>query len=139
VVIETNRGHQLGRLIYRGSPQPDTGIPGKVGGKQAQRVLRAPDSGILTVHASIGDRLEEGQTIFEVEGYALKAPFRGVLRGMLHPGSRVKKGQKIGDIDPRDDPSYCTTISDKSRALGGSVLEAILSVPGLRRELWGGT
>lgn len=137
VVIETNRGHHLGRLIYHGTPEPDTGVPGKVGGKQARRVLRAPESGILTAHASIGDRLEEGQTILEVEGAALKAPFKGVLRGLLHPGSRVAKGQKIGDIDPRDDPTFCTTISDKSRALGGSVLEAILSRPDLRETLPG--
>jgi xanthine dehydrogenase accessory factor len=135
-VIETNRGHNLGRVIWEGAPEPDTGVPGNVGGKKALRVLRAPDDGVLEARARIGDHLEAGQVVAEVNGIPISAPFRGVLRGLLHPGTRVRAGLKVGDVDPRDDPAYCTLVSDKSRALGGAVLEAILSQPRLRPLLW---
>lgn len=135
-VIETHRGHTLGRVYWEGSALADTGIPEEVLGRRADRVLRAPADGELITHGDIGDHFDEGQTIAEVGGIPLRAPFSGVLRGLIRPGLHVKKGLKVGDLDPRDDPVYCTMISDKSLTLGGSVLEAILSRPDLRKRLW---
>lgn len=135
-VIETNRGHMLGRVLWKGSAEADTGVPEAVGDKQAERVLRAPAEGVLQARAEIGDHLEAGQVVAEIAGIAVKAPFRGVLRGLIHPGIRVHAGQKIGDLDPRDDPRYCTLVSDKSLAIAGGVLEAILSRAELRPALW---
>jgi xanthine dehydrogenase accessory factor len=134
--IETNRGHSLGRVIWDGQPQADTGIPESVAHYRAERVLRAPADGLLTAHAQIGEHLEPGQLVAEVAGQAVQAPFQGVLRGLVYPGVHVKEGLKIGDVDPRDDPRYCRTVSDKSLAIGGGVLEAILSRPALRPHLW---
>lgn len=134
--VETNRGHRLGRVIWRGAPQSDTGIPDSVASHRAERVLRAPADGVLRAQAEICDHLEPGDLIAEIHGEAIKAPFRGVLRGLLHSGLVVQRGSKIGDLDPRDDPSYCTLVSDKSLAVGGGVLEAILSRPDLRPHLW---
>ena len=135
-VIETNRGHTLGRVYWQGSALADTGIPEQVLGIRAERVLRAPADGKLITHGDIGDHFDKGDTICEVEGIPVNAPFDGSLRGLLRSGVIVKKGLKIGDLDPRDDPRYCTLISDKSLALGGSVLEAILSQKEIRKELW---
>ena len=135
-VIETNRGHMLGRVIWQGSAEADTGVPENVGEHRTKRVLRAPVAGRLLVYVEIGDHLEPGQQVAEVAGKTVVAPFRGVLRGILHSGLLVKAGLKIGDVDPRDDPRYCTMISDKSLAIGGGVLEAILSRPELRSQLW---
>lgn len=141
-VIETNRGHQLGRVIWQGAPQPDTGLPeGLPSGKgvtlsPAGRVLRAPAEGILEARAQIGEHVEAEQVVASVSGLPIYAPFKGVLRGLLHPGLAVWPGLKVGDVDPRDDPRYCTSVSDKSLAIGGAVLEAILSRPDLRGRLW---
>ena len=135
-VIESNRGHTLGRVYWQGSALADTGIPEQVLGIRAERVLRAPADGKLIAHGDIGDHFDKGDTIAEVNDSPLKAPFNGSLRGLIRPGLIVKKGLKIGDLDPRDDPRYCTLISDKSLALGGSVLEAILSQKEIRKELW---
>jgi xanthine dehydrogenase accessory factor len=134
--IETNRGHDMGRVIWQGAPEPDTGRPEFVSTRGEERVLRAPASGPLEARAEIGDRLEEGQLIAEVEGQPLSAPFKGVLRGLIHPGSQVTKGMKIGDLDPRDDPRLCTLVSDKALAVAGGVLEAILSRRDFRTRLW---
>jgi len=134
--IETQRGHRLGRVLWQGSPQLDSGIPDSVGSHQAERVLRAPASGVLETQVEIGDHVEAGQTVAVVGGENVLAPFAGVLRGILHPGVEVSQGLKIGDIDPRDDPSYCTLVSDKSLAVAGGVMEAILSRPELRPHLW---
>lgn len=134
--VETNRGHRLGRVIWQGAPQGDTGVPDLVINRGAERVLRAPADGILRAQAQIGDHLEPGQLVAEVAGQPVRAPFRGVLRGLMHPGLSVRQGLKIGDVDPRDDPRYCTLVSDKSLAVGGGVLEAILSRPELRPHLW---
>jgi xanthine dehydrogenase accessory factor len=133
VVIETNRGHMLGRVIREGSPEADTGIPDRVGDKLEERVLRAPVDGILHVHVEIGDHLQDGDLVAEIEGQSIRAPFRGVLRGLLYPGVKVRAGVKIGDVDPRDVVRYCMMVSDKSLAIGGGVLEAILSLPELRK------
>ena len=135
-VIETNRGHSLGRVYWQGSAMADTGIPEQVLGIRAERVLRAPADGELIAHGDIGDHFDKGEIICEVDGIPLKAPFAGSLRGLIRPGLSVKKGLKIGDLDPRDDPRYCTMISDKALALGGSVLEAILSREEIRDGLW---
>ena len=135
-VIETNRGHTLGRVYWQGSAMDDTGLPEQVLGIRAERVLRAPADGTLIAHGEIGDHFDKGDVICEVDGVPLNAPFIGSLRGLIRPGLHVKQGLKIGDLDPRDDPRYCTMISDKSLALGGSVLEAILSREKMRRELW---
>jgi xanthine dehydrogenase accessory factor len=126
-VIETNRGHHLGRVIWNGSAIPDTGLPEGYGDQYRDRVLRAPSTGIFQAHAQICDRLNVGDLIAEVDGHQILAPFKGVLRGLLYSGLTVEQGFKVGDIDPRNDPSYCKLVSDKSLAIAGGVLEAILS------------
>ncbi len=135
-VIETNRGHRLGRVYWNGSAQADTGIPERVLNVREARVLRAPADGTLIARGEIGDHFNKGEIIAEVGGKTISAPFDGSLRGLIRPGLTVQKGLKIGDLDPRDDPRYCTLISDKSLALGGSVLEAILSRAEIRKTLW---
>ncbi|MGB8214100.1 MAG: selenium-dependent molybdenum cofactor biosynthesis protein YqeB [Anaerolineales bacterium] len=131
-VVETRRGPMLGRVYWQGGPDPDTGQPEG----DPQRVLRAPAEGDLVAHAEIGQHLEAGQLIAEVAGQGITAPFAGVLRGLLHPGLRVTRGLKIGDIDLRDDARLCQVVSDKALAVGGGVLEAILSRPEVRGALW---
>jgi xanthine dehydrogenase accessory factor len=135
-VVETLRGHHLGRVIWRGQPEPDSGLPEPVGGKGRDRVLRAPESGILLTLVNIGDPVAEGQSLAEVADHEVLAPFRGVVRGLLRAGVAVRKGLKIGDIDPRGDATFCHLISDKSLAIGGGVLEAILSRADLRPLMW---
>ena len=125
-VVETNRGHNLGRLILKGKAEPNTREPGRVHGHGRQRVLWAPCAGRLRSEARIGEQIEETQVVAWVEEQAVRASISGVLRGLAHDGLLVRKGQKVGDIDPRGITEYCFTISDKARAIGGSVLEAIL-------------
>jgi xanthine dehydrogenase accessory factor len=132
-VIETMRGHTLGRVIWEGAAIPNTGTPGMVAGKGAERVLRAPAAGKVDWRLEIGDLVREGEIIGEVAGEAIAAPFVGVLRGLIAPGSEVPIGLKIGDLDARADVSACFTISDKALAIGGGVLEAILTQ--LNRQL----
>ena len=136
VAVETNRGHFLGRLIWQGAPQADTGVPGSISKHGADRVMRAPADGFLTAHAAIGDLVKAGQQVAEVAGQAVSAPFDGVLRGLIYPGLEVRQGLKIGDVDPRGEPLFCSLVSEKSLAIGGSVLEAILSQATLRPHLW---
>lgn len=126
-VIETNRGHFLGRVIWNGSASANTGVPGGFGSEYQDRVLRSPADGLFQPQREICDRLNPGDKIAEVGGKSIYAPFKGVLRGILHPGLFVQKGFKIGDIDHRDDPRYCSSVSDKSLAVAGGVLEAILT------------
>jgi len=135
-VIETNRGHNLGRVLWRGVPEKDTGIPGAVQGYSSERVLIAPMDGTLQTRVEIGDQLKKGFLVAFVEGMEVLAPFDGILRGLLRDGSAVKTGLKMGDVDPREDLNLCKLISDKSRAIGGGVLEAILACPDLRSVLW---
>jgi len=125
--IETNRGHWLARILYEGSPQPDTKAPGKVKGYRGGRVIRAPASGHLDPLVQVGDRLRQGDLIGHVDGYEVRAMFDGVLRGLIHPSVPLTTGLKIGDLDPRDVDRHCFTISEKSLAVGGAVLEAILA------------
>jgi xanthine dehydrogenase accessory factor len=134
--IETNRGHFMGRVLWQGSPEINTGIPEGVNGKLRERVLRAPASGVFETKRQICDRLIQGDLIAQVAGLPIHAPFSGVLRGLLYPGLTVSEGLKVGDLDPRDDPQLCSLVSDKSLAVGGGVLEAILAYPAFRDHLW---
>jgi xanthine dehydrogenase accessory factor len=127
VVVETNRGHGLGRAIYAGSAEPDTGHPGEVGGKTGERILRAPVTGVVQAKAAIGERVVEGQVVAKVEDHAVRAATAGVLRGMIRSGTHISHSVKIGDVDPRAEPSHCALISDKALAIAGGVLEAILA------------
>jgi len=124
--IETMRGHDLGRVYYEGSPLPNTGTPGEIAGRGAERVLRAPASGVFAGLRKIGDLVEAGETVATVDGVPMKAAVAGVLRGLLPDGVAVVKGMKSGDVDPRGNAAACFTVSDKARALGGAALEAIL-------------
>ena len=137
-VIETHRGHWLGRVIWQGAALADTGVPGEIGGHRSERVLRAPVTGLLTAIANIGDRVVAGQVLATVDadfcllssvfcGQSIRAGCNGVLRGMIRSGLRVTAGLKVGDVDPRAEPDHCFTVSDKSLAIAGGVLEAILS------------
>ncbi len=135
-VVETNRGPFLGRVSWQGSAEADTRLPDPVLGQSERRVLRAPADGVVEARAEIGDLLQEGQLVAEVGGQAVTAPFAGVLRGLIHPGLVITRGTKIGDVDPRGDPRLCCLVSDKALAVGGGVLEAILSRPNLRPLLW---
>lgn len=128
MVIETNRGHNLGRIITSGSAEPNTGVPGTIAGYAAERVLRAPCDGVFRGLRTIGDRIRKGEVVGEVEGKPIQAEIDGVLRGLIRSGTYVRQGLKLGDIDPRGEVDYCATISDKARAIAGSVLEAILRV-----------
>lgn len=125
VVIETERGHNLGRAYYQGQAAPDTGVPGEVRGESKRRLLRALTDGKIIPLRKIGDLLQAGEVIAEAEGVPLKAEISGVLRGFIYPKSWVTKGMKVGDIDPRGIREYCFTVSDKARSIGGAVLEAI--------------
>lgn len=125
VVIETKRGHNLGRVYYQGQAVPDTGVPGEVGGESKRRLLRAPAEGKIIPLHKIGDLVKAGEIIAEVEGVPLKTEISGVLRGLIYPQSWVARGMKVGDIDPRGIREFCFTVSDKARSLGGAVLEAI--------------
>lgn len=131
-VIETQRGHTLGRVNWDGSASSDTSQPEG----DPRRVLRAPIDGILNSDANIGEHFELGQRLVTIGDQVITAPFAGTLRGLLHPGLSATKGMKIGDIDPRDDPDLCYLISDKALAVGGGVLEAMLSRPEVREKLW---
>lgn len=125
-VIETMRGHDLGRVIEKGSARANTGIPGDIGGHTVDRVLRAPGDGIFHSEHKITDRISAGNVVCSVAGKGVVTKVDGVIRGLIREGTPVHEGVKIGDIDPRGHVEYCSTISDKSRAIGGSVLEAIL-------------
>lgn len=127
-VIETKRGHNLGRVIYEGSAAQNTGIPGLIGGYTIERVLKSPAAGIFRSNCTIGDTITEGDVFGMVGDTAVKAQIDGIIRGIIRPGIEVSKGLKLGDIDPRKQADYCNTISDKGRAVAGAVLETILMV-----------
>jgi xanthine dehydrogenase accessory factor len=131
-VIETMRGHELGRIIREGCARQDTGIPGEIGGKTSERVLKAPRDGRVSCLKRIGDIVERGEAVMSVEGDPVRAPFDGCLRGMIRDGLTAHKDMKIGDVDPRADAGYVDAVSDKSRAVGRAALEAALSI-GLER------
>ncbi len=125
-VVETKRGHDLGRVLLEGSAAPNTGVPGSVGGESARRLLRAPTEGVFRAARAIGDRVRAGDVVAHVGDAPLCSQLDGVMRGLLHDGLTVSGGAKVGDVDPRGVVSHCLTISDKALAVGGGVLEAIL-------------
>lgn len=127
VVIESNRGHNLGRLIFEGAAAPNTGKPGNIAGYEAERVLYSPAAGIITLEHEIGDTVKCGDIIGSVNGQNIVSKIDGLVRGLIREGTCVTKGFKIGDIDPRTEQiKNCYTISDKARAIGGAVLEAVM-------------
>jgi xanthine dehydrogenase accessory factor len=155
-VIETRRSHTLGRVIWHGTTHPDSGEPEG----DPRRVLRAPAAGVLIGKKQIGEHVEAGEvvavirtnvTLSETKGLKqhnadssptaqsdikVISPFAGVLRGLIHDGLHVPKGLKVGDVDARDDPHACFLVSDKSLAIGGGVLEAMLSKKEMRERLY---
>ena len=133
-VVETNRGHRLGRLIMSGTAEPDTGIPGSVLGHASDRVLRAPADGRWQNHLHIGDTVRKGDLVGAVDGESVKASIDGIIRGLIHSDITVSKGLKIGDIDPRPQRENCFTISEKALAIAGGVLEGILRTYGPSRR-----
>lgn len=133
-VVETMRGHTLGRVIYDGAALPNTNVPGLIGGFAGERVLRAPADGGFEGTRRIGDAVEAGETVGYVAGAPMVCTVGGVLRGLLADGVPVRKGMKAGDVDPRGEVSYCFTSSDKALAVGGGVLEAILCLAGGKRH-----
>jgi xanthine dehydrogenase accessory factor len=128
MVIETNRGHNLGRIITSGSAEADTGIPGDIDGYTDARVLRAPAGGVFRTGKVIGDSVKKGEIVGEVAGTEIRTGIDGVVRGLIRSDITVTQGLKLGDIDPRGVKNHCFTISDKARAIAGSALEAILRV-----------
>lgn len=134
-VVETKRGHDLGRLILEGSAIPNTGVPGDVGGYTKERIIRAPADGPFEPVAAIGQKVELGEVVAKVNGVPVTAQLTGIVRGMLPAGIPVTKGMKSGDIDPRCEVHNCFTVSDKARAIGGGVLEGLLYF-GRRAGLW---
>ncbi len=127
VVVETERGHDLGRLIEVGSAAPDTGIPGSIGGYAAQRVMRAPITGRVRGVRAIGDLLQAGELVAWVGDKPVRTEIAGVLRGILRDGVAATQGLKLADVDPRGEVGACFTLSDKSRTISGAVLEAIMT------------
>lgn len=127
-VIETNRGQHLGRIIEKGSAQPNTGIPAEVQGASIERVIYSPAEGTFHARKKIGEAVHAGDIIGFVDEYPVIASLKGILRGVLHEGITVSTRIKLADIDPRGEPANCFTISDKARAIGGGVLEAVLRI-----------
>jgi xanthine dehydrogenase accessory factor len=125
VVVESLRGHTLGHLIRSGPAAADTGEPELVRGIGSPRVLRATADGVFTTSRDIGQHVDAGEVVARVGGAEVRAEIGGCLRGLLNDGIAVSRGTKVGDIDPRDDPSYCYAISDRALAIGGAVLEAV--------------
>jgi xanthine dehydrogenase accessory factor len=129
-VIETQRGHTLGRVITAGAALPNTGVPGDVGGRGAERVLRSPRAGVFEAAAAIGDAVRTGQAVGSVAGVPVASRLDGVLRGVLASGIEVPAGFKVGDVDPRGDREACFLVSDKALAVAGGVLEAACALLG---------
>ena len=133
-VVETMRGHYLGRVIYDGAALPNTDVPGLIGGYAGERVLRAPADGVFQGAKRIGDRVRAGEAAGYVDGAPMVCTIDGVLRGLLADGVPVRRGMKSGDVDPRCAPEHCLCASDKALAVGGGVLEAILRLSGALRR-----
>ena len=131
-VIETMRGHTLGRIYYKGSAKPNTGIPGVIGGFSIERILRAPVAGTFEQVRQIGDLVEAGEVCAYVDGVPLKTSIAGVVRGILPSGTEVTAGRKSGDVDPRGAVVNCYTISDKALCIGGAAVVALLHLSGLK-------
>jgi len=133
-VVESKRGHDLGRVIDDGSAIANTGIPGSICGHSADRVIRAPVTGQFNALRKIADDIKAHEVIGTVGGQDVVAPIDGVVRGLIRPATEVREGMKIGDVDPRGCKDYCFSVSEKARAIGGAVLEAILGASGFPGE-----
>ena len=134
VVVETMRGHDLGRLIFQGEAMKNTGVPGKINGFDKERVIHSPIGGKIVNKTEIGDIVRAGDVLAVVENAEVVATIDGVLRGIIRSGYNVKEGMKIADIDPRiEEVKNCFTISDKARSIGGAALEAVLYCINKRR------
>lgn len=129
-VVETMRGHDLGRVIYHGTAIANTGIPGNVGGFTIERLIKSPADGVFVACREIGDTVAAGDIVGHVGDTAVKVNLAGVLRGLLQNNLTVAKEMKLGDVDPRCRREHCFSISDKARAVGGGVLEALLHLRG---------
>ena len=125
-VVETQRGHYLGRAIYAGSAAPNTGVPGNIGGYTVERIIRAPKAGVFHPLCAIGDQVRSGETVAYVDDAPVTCRIGGTLRGILPEGILVHEGMKSGDVDPRCQPDHCRCASDKALSVGGGVLEALL-------------
>ncbi len=134
-VVETMRGHDLGRIYYTGSALANTGVPGEIGGYGAERVMHAPAAGLFRGLCQIGDTVEAGETIALVGDVPVRTDIRGVLRGLLADGIYAPQGMKCADVDPRARREHCFTVSDKARSLGGAVLEAMGALGGFSARL----
>jgi xanthine dehydrogenase accessory factor len=130
-VVETRRGHTLGRVIAEGAALPDTGVPGETGGVGEERLVRSPAAGVFVGLRRIGDRVTAGETVGRVGEVPVNARTDGLLRGLLRSGSEVREGMKLGDVDPRGVPEHCHLVSDKALAVAGGVLEAACALLGL--------
>ncbi len=128
-VIETKRGHYLGRVIRKGSAIPNTGVPGLIRGYTVERLLRSPAEGYVVPVKQIGDTVMPGDAVAYVKGLPVCSQIEGIVRGLIHPSVKVSKGLKIGDIDPRGEREHCFSITDKALAIAGGVLEVIMSSP----------
>lgn len=126
-VVETKRGHNLGRVIWSGSAYPNTGVPGNIGGYTVERIIRATADGVFSAKVNIGDFVKAGDLLAYCDETPVYANIDGIVRGLLQDGVKVKTGMKSGDVDPRAKKEYCFSVSDKASAIGGGVLEAILS------------
>ena len=135
-VVETMRGHTLGRVYYSGAALPDTGVPGNIGGFTLERLLRAPRAGVFRGVKQIGDVVEAGEICAYVDDEPMTTRIKGVLRGLLPDGITVYEGMKSGDVDPRCERSHCFTVSDKALSIGGGVLEALLHLLSQKGFAW---
>ena len=135
-VVETNRGHDLGRVLLRGSAEANTGVPGLIAGRGRERVLHAPIAGVVSNLKRIGDLVQAGDPLLAIIGEEGRveqaATIDGMVRGLIRPGYQAHKGLKVADVDPRGHREHCFTVSDKGLAIAGGVLEAILML-GTRR------
>jgi xanthine dehydrogenase accessory factor len=134
-VIETNRGHNLGRVYWQGRAEDDTGVPGSIGGETIRRVLRSPVAGYVISDRVIGAEILAGDAVAIVAGQNVVAEVGGILRGLVHPSVHVLPNTKVADVDPRARPEHCFSISDKALAIGGGVLEAVLVSEAVRARL----
>lgn len=124
-VVETKRGHHLGRVIENGAAAPNTGVPGDIGGYTLERVYWASQAGVFTTRREIGDTILDGEMLGMVNDTPIVATVSGIIRGLLRSGTPVRVKTKLGDVDPRGALSYCDEVSDKALAIGGGVLEAV--------------
>jgi xanthine dehydrogenase accessory factor len=127
VVVETLRGPRIGRVITTGTASPDTGVPGEVEGQSTKRVVRAPVDGLVTWNHRIGDMVEVGDVLGHVGAQPVVSDLTGMVRGLVADGTSVRFGTKVGDVDPRGSRATIEEVSDKALAVGGGVLEAVLS------------